>query len=261
MSYAPGIYITLTEAEKQAEKHPNNPIIQQLLFLMREREASSTEQPVGIMDAAENAVIAYGMGWDMDGVMEILQRAVNGRPRKSDAEFDIYEDVYEQCQELINPHIIEHQHGSACGKHSLTSSVVGSLGFLIEHWLATRDNKREVEQPDDCTKAEEVAWKKTGFTKCRETYQQGFDDGWQARDSVRESSAYKKFFETLWQSYCDMELDLETAEDIRKLGLKLGLIREEKYSEKDHGPVNSDWCMEEGDPIYLKNTVIEGGES
>jgi len=56
---------------------------------------------------------------------------------------DIYEDVYEQCQDLINQHIVHMPHGSECNEHSLMTSVVGSLGFLIEHWLKTRDSKRE----------------------------------------------------------------------------------------------------------------------
>ncbi len=35
-TYEPGIYLSLEECEKQAEKHKGNPIIQQLVFLMRE---------------------------------------------------------------------------------------------------------------------------------------------------------------------------------------------------------------------------------
>ncbi len=44
MSYEPGIYLSLEEIEKQAGRHPNNPIMQQLLFLMRER-ARKPEKP------------------------------------------------------------------------------------------------------------------------------------------------------------------------------------------------------------------------
>ena len=39
-TYEPAIYLSLEEVERQAAKHKGNPIIQQLLFLMREREGS-----------------------------------------------------------------------------------------------------------------------------------------------------------------------------------------------------------------------------
>ncbi len=58
---------------------------------------------------------------------------------KAALDTDIYEDVYEQCQELINPHIIHMPHGSAAGGNSLVASVVGSLGYLIEFWLKHRE--------------------------------------------------------------------------------------------------------------------------
>ncbi len=51
---------------------------------------------------------------------------------------DFYEDVYDQCQELINPHIVEMRHGSACNEKSLCASVTGSLGYLVDFWLKHR---------------------------------------------------------------------------------------------------------------------------
>lgn len=43
-TYEPAIHLSLQEVERQAAKHRGNPIIQQLLFLMREREETRAEQ-------------------------------------------------------------------------------------------------------------------------------------------------------------------------------------------------------------------------
>jgi hypothetical protein len=54
------------------------------LFEEHEREKFLTEGVNALLgtkeplrDAAENVVIAYGMGWDMDGVIDQLERALN----------------------------------------------------------------------------------------------------------------------------------------------------------------------------------------
>lgn len=51
----------------------------------------------------------------------------------------LYEDVYEQLCELIDPHIISDTDGtSACSKNSLCASVVESTQYLLEFWLLNR---------------------------------------------------------------------------------------------------------------------------
>lgn len=62
-------------------------------------------------------------------------------------EISIYEDVYEQLQYMITPHIGWNIHGlSSCSEDSLTASVVGSVDYLLEFWLLNRE-KPEVEHP------------------------------------------------------------------------------------------------------------------
>lgn len=62
---------------------------------------------------------------------------------------------------------------------------------------------------------------------------------------------YKGFFEELWAAYCDMSLDMESAETIREIGMKHGLIVEEEYKVDVHGErIGSEWGLEEGDPVY-----------
>ena len=58
----------------------------------------------------------------------------------------IYEDVYEQLCEMIDPHIKSSNGMSCCSENSLTASVVGSVDYLLEFWLLNRE-KPEVEHP------------------------------------------------------------------------------------------------------------------
>lgn len=51
-----------------------------------------------------------------------------------------FEEIYEECQEIINPHIKPLSHGGcAIGKDSLIPSVIESLEYLVEFWLANKD--------------------------------------------------------------------------------------------------------------------------
>lgn len=59
--FEPAIYISLDEAEKQGEKHKGNPIIQQLVFLMRERDKNA-EQPNGLTCEFANVHSVIGNG-------------------------------------------------------------------------------------------------------------------------------------------------------------------------------------------------------
>lgn len=62
-------------------------------------------------------------------------------------EMSIYEDVYDQLVELIDPHVKANACGlSSCNEDSLTMSVVGSVDYLLEFWLLNRE-KPEVEHP------------------------------------------------------------------------------------------------------------------
>jgi hypothetical protein len=62
-------------------------------------------------------------------------------------EISIYEDVYDQLVEMIDPHVKVNVHGrSSCSEDSLTMSVVGSVDYLLEFWLLNR-NTPEVEHP------------------------------------------------------------------------------------------------------------------
>lgn len=55
-------------------------------------------------------------------------------------ESDFYEEIYEMCQEAINPYIVPNRHGMySLTQNSLIPSVVESLEYLIEFWVANRD--------------------------------------------------------------------------------------------------------------------------
>lgn len=55
-------------------------------------------------------------------------------------EENIYQDIYESCQELIDPHIKELPNGMySISKDSLIASVVESLDYLIKFWVENRD--------------------------------------------------------------------------------------------------------------------------
>lgn len=57
-------------------------------------------------------------------------------------ESDFYEEVYEMCQEAINPHMVPNQHGMySLSQSSLIPSVVESLEYLIEFWLVNRNKE------------------------------------------------------------------------------------------------------------------------
>lgn len=59
---------------------------------------------------------------------------------KEGEEVDFYEDVYEMCCEAIDPHLVPRHRGMYCiSKDSLIPSVVESLEYLIEFWVANRD--------------------------------------------------------------------------------------------------------------------------
>lgn len=51
-----------------------------------------------------------------------------------------YEEIYEMCQEVIDPHIYPDRHGMCrITQKSLIPSVVESLEYLVEFWLANKD--------------------------------------------------------------------------------------------------------------------------
>ena len=55
-------------------------------------------------------------------------------------EDNIYEDVYDQLCEMIDPHIKTNRFGvSSCSEDSLCTSVVESMDYLLEFWLLNRD--------------------------------------------------------------------------------------------------------------------------
>ena len=55
---------------------------------------------------------------------------------------NFYEDVYEELQYLINPHIVPLNHGGcSVSRHSLIPSVIESFEYLLEFWLANRDKE------------------------------------------------------------------------------------------------------------------------
>ena len=55
---------------------------------------------------------------------------------------DFYEEIYEICQEAINPHIQPLPHGGcSISQDSLIPSVVETLEYLIEFWLANKDRE------------------------------------------------------------------------------------------------------------------------
>lgn len=58
-----------------------------------------------------------------------------------DEQDNFFEEIYEMCQEAINPHIRANQHGMySITQESLIPSVVESLEYLIEFWEKNRDN-------------------------------------------------------------------------------------------------------------------------
>ena len=66
--------------------------------------------------------------------------------------------------------------------------------------------------------------------------------------------ACRDFFDEMWEMYCDDAFDCDVAESVRLVAQRLGLIREEKYTEETHGSDLSElWDYEEGDPIYFAN--------
>jgi len=57
------------------------------------------------------------------------------------SEAALYEDVYEQLCDMIEPHIGWDSNGlSSCSNHSLCASVTGSVHYLLEFWLLNRDS-------------------------------------------------------------------------------------------------------------------------
>ena len=53
---------------------------------------------------------------------------------------DFYEEIYEMCQEAINPHLKPQHHGDySITQESLIPSVVESLEYLVEFWVSNRD--------------------------------------------------------------------------------------------------------------------------
>lgn len=55
---------------------------------------------------------------------------------------NFYEEIYEMCQEAINPHLKAQCHGGyTITQDSLIPSVVESLEYLIEFWVANRDKE------------------------------------------------------------------------------------------------------------------------
>jgi len=55
---------------------------------------------------------------------------------------NFYEDIYEECQGIINPHIVPLNHGGCCiSRHSLIPSVIESFEYLVQFWLANRNKE------------------------------------------------------------------------------------------------------------------------
>jgi hypothetical protein len=55
---------------------------------------------------------------------------------------NFYEEIYEDCQEILNPHIKPQHHGGCTiTKDSLIPSVIESLEYLVEFWLANKDKE------------------------------------------------------------------------------------------------------------------------
>jgi len=53
-----------------------------------------------------------------------------------------FEEFYDMCQEAIDPHLIPQGHGGySVTQNSLIPSVVESLEYLIEFWVANRDKE------------------------------------------------------------------------------------------------------------------------
>jgi hypothetical protein len=53
---------------------------------------------------------------------------------------NFYEEIYDDCQEILNPHIRPQSHGGcSITKDNLIPSVIESLEYLVEFWLANKD--------------------------------------------------------------------------------------------------------------------------
>lgn len=53
-----------------------------------------------------------------------------------------YEELYEMCCEVIDPHIKPDRFGMcSISQESLIPSVVESLEYLVEFWLANKDKE------------------------------------------------------------------------------------------------------------------------
>lgn len=55
-------------------------------------------------------------------------------------EQEFYQAVYEMCQEMIDPHLIVDSDGCySVTQDSLIPSVVESMEYLVQFWLANKD--------------------------------------------------------------------------------------------------------------------------
>lgn len=55
---------------------------------------------------------------------------------------NVYEEIYEMCQEAINPHIKPNsQDLCSINQDSLIPSVVDTLEYLIEFWIANKEKQ------------------------------------------------------------------------------------------------------------------------
>ena len=62
---------------------------------------------------------------------------------------------------------------------------------------------------------------------------------------------YRQAFEDIWALYCDHGLDLESAESIREIAMKHGLVIERPGSWDADARIMEEWGLEDGDPIYV----------
>lgn len=69
---------------------------------------------------------------------------------------------------------------------------------------------------------------------------------------MTKEEAYKKFFQTMWERYCEQELDFDMADDMLTIWQEVGLVKEEPYDPAIHGEgLGGDWDIEEGQPCYV----------
>jgi hypothetical protein len=61
---------------------------------------------------------------------------------------------------------------------------------------------------------------------------------------------YRQAFEDIWEKYCDRSLDSESAEFLREIGMKHGLIIERVGLWDSDARIMEEWGLEDGDPIY-----------